>query len=212
MGVMQSEEKRLSFEFIRQLLEMLLQWGLDPNIALGGSRTQHILLALLELVNLVRSPNDLDYVHDLTLTLIQNGANVDIDISLPDTICHSQSSFYLKKTSHKVLYYYIQWLCRKEHLLLDPQKRFAKIIRLYANSMHPRSLQQTLRLIYTQSAIVPVRTSLCSTLKDYFSSPLSLQGQCRFVIYRSLNRKMVNCTKLGQRLPPPLIKYLSGFE
>lgn len=90
MVLMQSEEKRLSFgetldfgpflafnnlyfspEFIRQLLELLLSWGLNPNIPLGGSRTQHILLSLLELVNLVRNPSDLDYVYDLTLTLIQ---------------------------------------------------------------------------------------------------------------------------------------------
>jgi len=57
--------------FITQLLEMLLSWGLNPNIALGGSRTQHILLSLLELVNLVRNPSDLEYVYELTLTLIQ---------------------------------------------------------------------------------------------------------------------------------------------
>ncbi len=66
--------------FIRQLLELLLSWGLDPNISLGNSRRQHILLSLLELVNLVRNPSDLDYVHDLTLTLIQHGADVDVDI------------------------------------------------------------------------------------------------------------------------------------
>jgi hypothetical protein len=71
MGLMQSEEKRLSFAFIRQLLEMLLCWGLDPNQLLGGSRTQHILLSLLELVNVTRHPSDLDYVYDLTLVLIQ---------------------------------------------------------------------------------------------------------------------------------------------
>ncbi|XP_021964481.1 ankyrin-3 [Folsomia candida] len=211
MGLMQSEEKRASFEFIRQLLELLLSWGLNPNIALGGSRTQHILLSLLELVNLVRNPSDLDYVFDLTLTLIQHGANVDIDISMPDMICHSQSSFFLKKSSNKVLYYYIQWLCKKEHLLLDPEKRFAKIIKLYAMCMNHRALYTTLKLLHTQSAIVPVRTSLCSTLKELYTKPRSLMSQCRLVIYRSLQRSPGKyISKLT--LPPPLVKYLMGFE
>jgi hypothetical protein len=57
-----------------------------------------------------------------------------------------------------VIYYYVQWLCKKEHLLLDPERRFAKIIRLYANCMSGSSLYSTLKLLHTQSAIVPVFT------------------------------------------------------
>lgn len=61
---------------------MLLSWGLNANtfISGGSKRSQHILLCLIELVNLVRNPSDLDYVFELTRTLIGHGADVDVDI------------------------------------------------------------------------------------------------------------------------------------
>ncbi|CAL8108849.1 unnamed protein product [Orchesella dallaii] len=211
MGLTQSDEKDSSFSFIRQLLEVLLRHDLDPNVKFS-SRTQHILLSLLELVLSARNPGDLDYIYDLSLTLIQFGADPNVNICMNEPmICHSQSSFFLKKSSNKVLYYYIQWLCRKEHLLLDPEKRFARIIRLYSMCMDHKELYSCLKVLYTQSAIVPVRTSLCCTLKELYSSPRTLLQQCRVVIYKQLNRapaKYIN--KLP--LPPPLIKYLLNFE
>jgi len=66
--------------FIRQLLVVLLQHGLDPNVHFS-SRTEHILLSLLEMVLRARSPPDLDYVYDLSLTLIQFGANPNVNIT-----------------------------------------------------------------------------------------------------------------------------------
>ena len=50
-----------------------------------------------------RNPQDLDYVYDLTLTLIQYGADPNVNICMTEPmICHSQSSFFLKKSSNKV--------------------------------------------------------------------------------------------------------------
>jgi len=74
-----------------------------------------------------------------------------------------------------------------------------------------RDLYNTIKLIYTQSAIVPVRTSLCSNLKEIYCQPRTLQQQCRVVIYKQLRRapaKYMN--KLP--LPPPLQKYLLAFD
>ncbi len=64
-----------------------------------------------------------------------------------------------------MLYYYIQWLCKKEHLLLDPTHNFARIIKLYSNCMRHGDLYSTLKLLHTQSAIVPVRGGLCGVLR-----------------------------------------------
>jgi len=211
MGLTQSEEKDSSFAFIRQLLVVMLQHGLEPNVKFS-SRNQHILLCVLEMVLSARQSGDLDYVYDLTLTLIQFGADPNVNICTTEPmICHSQSSFFLKKPSNKVLYYYIQWLCRKEHLLLDSEKKFARLIRLYTMCMDHKDLYNCLKLVYTQSAIVPVRTSLCQTLKEFHSSPRSLQQQCRVIIYKKLNRcPGMYANKL--QLPNALQRYLTSFE
>lgn len=64
------EEKSQSFEFIRNLLMILLQHGLDPNVRFS-QRSNHILLSLMDMVQNARVASDLNYVYDLTLTLIQ---------------------------------------------------------------------------------------------------------------------------------------------
>ncbi len=98
-------DKPAAFAFIRQVLTVLLQHKLDPNLDFSH-RNQHILLALLDLLQNARLPSDLDYVYDLSLTLMQFGANPDIKCSTEPTICHSQSSVFLKKSSDHVSYHY----------------------------------------------------------------------------------------------------------
>lgn len=96
-----NSDKQEAFDFIRQVLIVLLQHKLNPNVDFS-QRNQHILLALLDLVQNARSPSDLQYVYDLSLTLIQYGANPDVKCATETTICHSQSSVFLKKTSNHV--------------------------------------------------------------------------------------------------------------
>ena len=43
------EEKTEAFEFIRNLLTLLLQHGLDPNVRFS-QRSHHILLSLMDMV------------------------------------------------------------------------------------------------------------------------------------------------------------------
>jgi len=64
------EEKTEAFEFIRNLLTLLLQHGLDPNVRFS-QRSHHILLSLMDMVQNSRSPKDLNFVYSLTLTLLQ---------------------------------------------------------------------------------------------------------------------------------------------
>ena len=68
------EEKTEAFEFIRNLLTLLLMHGLDPNVRFS-QRSHHILLSLMDMVQNSRSPKDLNFVYSLTLTLLQYGAN-----------------------------------------------------------------------------------------------------------------------------------------
>ncbi|KAG8296747.1 hypothetical protein J6590_050766 [Homalodisca vitripennis] len=60
-----------NMEFIRSLLVLLLQHGLDTNIRIS-QRTQHILQALLDMVHSSRQPTELHHVYDLTLTFLQS--------------------------------------------------------------------------------------------------------------------------------------------
>ena len=69
-----------AFAFIRQLLVILLQHGLDPNVRFS-QRTQHILLSLMDMVQNARSPSDLDHVYALTLTLLQYRADPNVHIA-----------------------------------------------------------------------------------------------------------------------------------
>lgn len=94
-------DKSQHFVFIRQVLKVLLQHKLDPNVDLS-QRNQHILLALLDLVQNARTPHDLEYVYDLSLTLITYGANPDVKCTTEPTICQSQSSMYIKRPSDYV--------------------------------------------------------------------------------------------------------------
>ena len=59
-----------NMEFIRSLLVLLLQHGLETNIHFS-SRTAHILTALLDMVRATRDPSDMQHIYNLTLTFLQ---------------------------------------------------------------------------------------------------------------------------------------------
>ena len=79
ISLARDEDKAAGFEFVRNLLTLLLQHGLDPNVRFS-QRSSHILLSLLDMVQNARVPRDLNHVYDLTLTLIQYGANPNVNI------------------------------------------------------------------------------------------------------------------------------------
>lgn len=124
-------QKEVNFEFIKNLLILLLMHGLDPNVRIS-TRTQHILQSCMDMIQNVRDCKDIHYVHDLTLTLIQYGANPDLSLNMLEAIknhpLHSQSIW---KTKNYILYYYIMLISRKENLIMDPKMGFAKIITLF---------------------------------------------------------------------------------
>ena len=59
-----------NMEFIRSLLVLLLQHGLETNIRFSN-RTHHILHAVLDMVTAARTPSDIQHVYHLSLTFLQ---------------------------------------------------------------------------------------------------------------------------------------------
>lgn len=66
-------QKQNNFEFIKNILLLLLQHGLDCNITY-----QHILQSIMDMVQNLRSCPDMLCIYELALTLIQYGANPNI--------------------------------------------------------------------------------------------------------------------------------------
>ncbi|KAK6620571.1 hypothetical protein RUM43_010863 [Polyplax serrata] len=209
------EEKALNFEFIRNLLILLLQYGLDPNVGVS-QRTPHILQSIVEMVKNTRTPSDINDVYDLILTLIQYGANPNVNIANggPPIFCHSQMNLFTKKSCKHVLGYYVHLISRKEQILVDPLLRFSRILNLFYMSMDHLELYGCLKLLFAQqSGIVPSKGSqiLCNIIKDMYSKPRTLKQICRVSIYNALHRKPgVFVNKLP--LPNVLKEYLINFE
>ena len=162
-------------------------------------RNQHILLALLDLVQNARTPQDLEYVYDLSLTLITYGANPDVRCSTEPTICQSQSSMFIKRSSDyviesyfkslklidffvsKVLFNYIHYLLRKEEQLIDDsssEQPFMKMIFLYYQTMSHNHLFSCLQQLNRELLIGSLRSNsvqLTTLLRNLCRVPVSLK-------------------------------------
>ena len=76
----------------------------------------------MDMVMNARSPADLEHVYALTVTLLQYRADPNVHIATTEPmICHSQSSVFLKKSSHQVLYYYVQVTRHETEILTSVQ-------------------------------------------------------------------------------------------
>lgn len=168
------------------------------------------------MVKNTRIPSDINDVYDLILTLIQYGANPNVNISTSEPLifCHSQGNLYVKKSCNHVLGYYVLLISRKVEILIDPHHRFARILHLFYMCMDHYELYNCLRLLFAQqSGVVPCKGSqtLCNIIKDLYSKPRTLKQICRVSIYNSLHRKPgVYASKLP--LPNVLKDYLINFE
>ncbi|CAG0900202.1 unnamed protein product [Cyprideis torosa] len=199
-----SSEKAEAFDFIRQLLVILLQHGLDPNIRFN-QRIQHILLALVDMLKHARFCEDLNHVHDLTRTLLQYGADPNVLISEPIFATNSFSS--ATKPKVQVLYYYVQFLLQREEFLADPERTFERVMWLYFSAMQHHALHSCLRLVLAQASMLPSRHGLEEILRAMISTPRSLKQIARVTIYESIKRRpAANVSKLP--LPTPLKDYI----
>jgi hypothetical protein len=226
------EDKSQGFEFVRNLLTLLLHHGLDPNVRFS-QRSNHILLSLMDMVQNARAPKDLSYVYDLTLTLITYGANPNVIIddnsvendhdycSMPATPPKSgrykmrgsdHLNTYSVSPKNLVLYHYVQLLMRKNQLwIADPDLHFARILRIYYFAMSHTKVYASLRLLLAQTGMNPTKTALFSVIRDLHSKPRTLKQLARISIYNAIKQKPAfYANKLP--LPPSLREYLMSFE
>nr|XP_023026895.1 transient receptor potential channel pyrexia [Leptinotarsa decemlineata] len=207
-------QKELNFEFIKNLLIVLLTHGLDPNERVSR-RTSHILQSCMDMIQNVRDCKDIDYVYDLTLTLIQYGANPDLSLNLSEAIknhpLHSQSIW---KKKNYILYYYVMLISRKENLITDPNLCFSKIIMLFYCVMQHKPLFECLKILHTQQlSLVPGKMTepLTFIIRDLYKRPRTLKQMCRVRIHNCLGRKPgLFINKLN--LPNQLKDYLLNFQ
>lgn len=227
ISLAREEEKSQGFEFIRNLLTLLLQHGLDPNVRFS-QRFNHSLLSLLDMVQNARVPSDLNYVYDLTLTLLQYGANpnVNIDSSAdgdddgysgfgcgPDRHHRSMGGRGGRLRSNHVLSHFVQVLMQKDNLCHDPNQSFARIITLYYLTMDHHPLYTCLRLLYAQTGSNPNPniSALCQVIKEKCSKPRTLKQMARIVIYNKIGqRPAISASKLP--LPAVLKDYVLNFD
>ncbi|KAF2893525.1 hypothetical protein ILUMI_12636 [Ignelater luminosus] len=208
-------QKQLNFEFIKNLLILLLTYGLDPNVRVSN-RTQHILQSCMDMIQNVRDCKDIDYIYDLTLTLIQYGANPDLKLNISEAIKSYplQRSQSMWKSKNYILYYYIMLVSRKENVITDPNMSFAKIIMLFYLVMNHNPLFECLKILHTQQlSLVPDRMTepLTCIIRDLYKKPRSLKQICRVKIHNCLSRKPgLYLNKLN--LPNSLKDYIMNFE
>ncbi|CAG9854797.1 unnamed protein product [Phyllotreta striolata] len=206
-------QKNINFEFIKDLLILLLNYGLDPNVSVSR-KTEHILQSCMDMVQ-IRDGMGIHCVYDLTLTLIQYGANPDLSLNMSETIknhpLHSQSEW---KTKNYILYYYVMLISRKEKLITDPHPTFAKIIWLFYFVMQHKPLFECLKILHTQQlSLVPGKTTepLTAIIRDLYKRPRSLKQICRVKIHNCLRRRPgLYVNKLN--LPNSLKDYLLNFQ
>lgn len=208
-------QKKLNFEFIKNLLILLLTHGLDPNVRVSN-KTQHILQSCMDMIQNVRDCKDINYIYDLTLTLIQYGANADLSLNISEAIKNQpiQHSQTFWKSKNYILYYYIMLVSRKENIITDPNMSFSKIIMLFYLVMEHRQLFECLQILYTQQlSLVPGKMTepLTYIIRHLYKRPRSLKQMCRVRIHNCMGRKPgLFINKLN--LPTPLKDYLLNFE
>lgn len=212
--------------FLEELLQLLLQRGLDSNHSVIGStfgtrrdsdaRTGNVLVELVKLAQFVRAPCDLVHLHRWVLTCLQWGANPDVEPYPSDNIiCHSQSNIFLKtKGSQPVnqYMYHIQDLIQP----LEGGGEARRVLMLFYNSMGHRALYQCLNAATFMSRFDPECDRMPSrvftqVVKKLSSRPRSLKQNARVAIYRALGRQL--CFGVAQLpLPNQLKSYLLDVE
>lgn len=229
-------QKRNNFDFIKNILLLLLQHGLDCNITY-----QHILQSVMDMVQNVRTCTDMLCVYELTKTLIQYNADPNnvltgrsttgsaIVISeianygdslrqhvADDDPVRSEAGFRGSFRTHSryILFYYIILITKKEFLLNDPNRTYARIINLFYYSMAHDPLYNCLKSLHNfYMAQVPNKSTeaLIGLITTLYRKPRTLKQICRQVVHRSMNNKLaLNINKLN--LPGPMKDYVLNIE
>jgi len=205
-------QKRANFDFIKNILLLLLQHGLDSNLT-----SQHILQSVVEMVQNVRTVvTDISCIFELTLTLLQYGADPNICLTNNNSLSTSDTmrNSFRNNARNCLLFYYVMLITRKEFVLTDPDRNYAKIIMIFYSSMRHDLLFNCLRSLHNLFVVqVPNKATehLINLISQLYRKPRSLKQLCRVTIYESLNKKIAqNINRLN--MPLPIKDYVLNFE
>ncbi|XP_074642929.1 uncharacterized protein LOC141900095 [Tubulanus polymorphus] len=209
------EIKMRNANFICDLLALLLKHGMNPNYSTHRRRPYlqggigNALVEFVQLTHNITKPSDLLYIHQWVLTLLQNGANPDIEpYSSEPTICHSQSSIFLRHNKTQAVSHYMHQI--KDISVVFNESYAEQLLNLFYNSMDHSAMYQCLNTAKARFDCLN-NTNFVDLLQKMSSQPRSLKQSARVAIYKALNRNLVgNVEKL--ELPKTLQSYLLNIE
>lgn len=193
------DSQRANFDFIKNILILLLQHGLDCKKAI---QPQHILQSIIEMTQNVRRCTDILCIYELTLLILQYGGNCNVilnskhpssssviggssgvglidDIESGNQLRHQlqvnggsdnlRSSFRNNNGRNYILFYFIMLIMRKEFILTDPDKNYLKIINLFYATMQHDVLYSCLKSLHNLF-ILQVPTKTTEYLINYIGN------------------------------------------
>jgi ankyrin repeat protein len=217
--VRQAELQTTLSEFLQDILALLLRYGLAPNHC--SKRKQppiegasgNILLELIKLVQFIRQPPDLLLIHGWILTLLQWGANPDIEpYPSEPIICQSQSSIFLQPKGTQAVNQYMYELQDLNQIFEGGHA--CKLLMLFYNSMDHNALYQCMNTAKFLSRFDPNRAPTAQILQQVTklsSRPRSLKHNARVTIYKAMDRQL-NLGVPQLPLPTAIKEYLVNIE
>lgn len=206
-------------DFINELLVKFLQHGLDPNFA-SSKKSGHLtggtgnaLIAFVRLSVHASDAADFQMIHTWLRTLLQQGADPDLEPYPSDPIiCHSQSSIFLKKQGTQALSHYIHE-AKELQAILD-NGNAEELLLLFYKTMDHKILFECLTTACFMARFHPLGAtgqSFLAILNSMTDRPRTLKQNARVSIYKSLNRQLATKVELLP-LPKALKTYLLEIE
>ena len=208
-------------EFVKDLLSLLARNGLNCNhktslgvkISENVSGCGNVLVDMVRLAQFIHQPSDLKYIYTWVLTLMQLGANPDIEPYQSDPIiCHSQSSIFLKSKNTQAVNQYMYEIQDLRQLLEGGHAQ--RLLLLFYNSMQHEALFQSMNSAKFMSRFDPNRipsSHFVKMLNSLVCHPRSLQQIARVAIYVAIDRQLL--LRVPQLpIPKRLQHYLINIE
>ncbi|XP_064628438.1 uncharacterized protein LOC135488010 [Lineus longissimus] len=209
------EMKRENAMFVNQVLNLLLSYGLNPNYSSRRRRPYlqggngNALVEFVQLTRCVTSVYDLRYIYLWVKTLLQRGADPDIEPYPADpTIVHCQSSIFLKHNKTQAVNHYMHQIKDLSALLGDHY--ILKLLLLFYSSMDHDIVYQSLNMAKSK-----FDNQKCERfyhiLNELSCQPRSLKQNARIAVYKALDRNLVGRVDLLD-IPEILKEYLLEIE
>lgn len=191
-------------DVLKSVLTLLLRYGLNSNHSTQGRKTKYlectsgnILLETVKLAAFIRQPSDLLRVHSWVLTLLQGGADPDVEPYPSDPIiCHSQGSIFLKPKGTQAVNQYMYDI--QDFSQIFDGGLAEMLLMLFFNTMDHDALYQCMNTAKFLSRFDPNRAPsgrFLQLIHHLSSQPRSLKQVARVAIYKAIDRQ------LSQRVP-----------